>query len=962
MRGSDRSVQDRFAEFYADVHRGNSPYLWQRRMAETLAAAGPTWNWLIAPTGAGKTTLIECFVFALSEQLGSGDRRLPLRLFWVIDRRGVVDQVFEGAARLAWQLSHAAPNTEVGAVAQNLRRAAASTTSGTEPLEVRVWRGGTGRGIEPVPLVAPSVVCSTVDQVGSRLLFRGYGTSFKSRPIDAALVGTDSLVVLDEAHLAEPFAQTAHAVWGSQERAPRQPARMLRVMQVSATPPEGSASDGTFALTPKELAEEPLAERLRASKPARLAEVKRMERLAKTLASAAGRLAAGSPRVIGVVANMVQDARDAYEELLRERNAKAKLLIGPSRPMDRDTVLAAIPDRAGRRALEHTLYVVGTQTLEVGLDLDFDGLVTVCAPFPSLVQRFGRLDRAGRVTREQGSAPAVIVRPLKGCPIYGESLEETWAWLKDHADGDRVNLGPAHLDRYRASDEPPPPAPEGPQAPILSPWHLEALVQTSRDPVPTPEIGFFLHGEEGIREPDVSIVWRSDIDQPDGDDWKVKESTRVEWEKRMRARPPHRGEMLSLPIAKVRGWLSGTPQDARFSDIESGAVEDPTISPSRIAFARIDPPGPDDGWGVSEVEVRDVRPGDVLLVPSKSGGCDEFGWAPGATAEVTDLGDLNRNHPGVLLGPRATALGPVPADIRALVDDLLVERLAETTDRKEMYARLAPPVIGWLRGLDCYQAEREELIRRLDAERGEAIPLGGEQADSLVLSPLPPRRSATHGTQKICYRKHVERVEELTVAYARSEHVDDDLVRTLRMAARYHDVGKLDRRFQAWLNRGVPPEPGEALLAKSDYSPRSRRSESYRLAAGWPRGKRHEMTSAVLVQRALQAGAFDDGAGGFDLDLLVHLIAIHHGQMRPFLPMRRCDGRLMSNEEPDTRPVTVTAEIERTTVPVSSGEELAFFEHADRFLELNERYGPWGLAALEATLVLADHVASAEVG
>ena len=37
---------------------------------------------------------------------------------------------------------------------------------------------------------------------GSRLLFRGYGSTLNRRPIDAAMAGTDSLVLLDEAHLA----------------------------------------------------------------------------------------------------------------------------------------------------------------------------------------------------------------------------------------------------------------------------------------------------------------------------------------------------------------------------------------------------------------------------------------------------------------------------------------------------------------------------------------------------------------------------------------------------------------------------------------------------------------------------------------------------------------------------------------------------------------------------------------
>ncbi|MGH7063507.1 MAG: hypothetical protein ACREET_05470, partial [Stellaceae bacterium] len=270
-----------FTPFFKAIW-GFDPFPWQQRLLNRLASSediennrnGEPGRWpsvLDLPTGAGKTAALDIALFHLALEAASGSlRRAPVRIAFVVDRRLIVDDAYERARVLAAALLKAieeptAADPVVLKVAQTLCHLAGV---GQAPLLVRRLRGGAPREDDWARTpVQPTILCSTVDQVGSRLLFRGYGVSDRMKPIHAGLLGSDCLLLLDEAHLSEPFRQTLKAI--SRLRAPDQAPFGFALL--TATP--NVDREQSFGLNSDDRAHPVLSARIAAPKPARLKEI-----------------------------------------------------------------------------------------------------------------------------------------------------------------------------------------------------------------------------------------------------------------------------------------------------------------------------------------------------------------------------------------------------------------------------------------------------------------------------------------------------------------------------------------------------------------------------------------------------------------------------------------------------------------------------------------------------------------
>ena len=309
-----------FETFYRSVHQ-HDPFPWQIRLANDVAANGWREGQSIRlPTASGKTSLLDIAVFALAVQAGRPlcERTVPLRTFFVVDRRLVVDDVTRHAEKLSEALNNEGDGEELDEIRENLKKFESKT-----PLLVTTLRGGMYRSSAWADSPNQPLICvSTVDQAGSRLLFRGYGTSGKRRPVDAGLIGCDSLIILDEAHLSRPFVETMEAVrkygdWAEQ----KQLFRPLRFVQMSAT----SRDENSFTLDKDDYENETLAKRLNAEKMARLREVANLEQEA---AIEARQLAARPGiNIVGVVVNTVSAAAPHLRATQRRAGRRASRVI-----------------------------------------------------------------------------------------------------------------------------------------------------------------------------------------------------------------------------------------------------------------------------------------------------------------------------------------------------------------------------------------------------------------------------------------------------------------------------------------------------------------------------------------------------------------------------------------------------------------------------------------------------------
>ena len=896
---------------------GYPPFCWQRSLFEDWLARGRIPSSLDIPTGLGKTSVMVLWYLALK-----AGAKLPRRLVYIVDRRAVVDQ----ATTVAEEIREKSQDSKLRV----------STLRG-QHVDNRDWLA------DPA---APAIVVGTVDMIGSRLLFSGYGVSRKMRPYHAGLLGADTLVVLDEAHLVPPFEKLLEAIangaetFGPKTQQDREMVPPFKLLSLSATGRnDGVGRQKVFCLLPEHRRDEAVRKRLEARKRLTIQVLDDAPKLVPKLVERAWSLGNKPPARVLVYCDHREDAVKVKGEIDKrlkkeKREPVSELLVGGRRVFEREK-LSDWLEKYGffgdtKGAPEQPTFLIATSAGEVGVDLDADHMVCDLVKWERMVQRLGRVNRRGRGTAQvEVIAAPCTKRPNAEAKI--EAWEKEWkerltrlrkpldalrpVGVKDIEPGGQLRLSFATGDAspvveakekpLQTSDEEKP-RDASPGAILdlreraAQDQDLQDAIAAATTPVPLrPALTRALVDAWSLTSL-TEHTGRPDDIQPWLRGWEEDQQpqTTVVWRRYL----PVRKEAPRATKKEIEAFFEAAPPHAS-EKLETETYRVVEWLTERAAKAvgnqSEDPLGRDDVGAYALSPARDWR----------------------ATIHGSDLTKSANND---LEEKLASATLVIDARFGGLKDGML-DKTADNAPRviDDDQEWLPPqddgPVIRFrvrcIAGEESLESHGDwrERHRFTVAQSGEG------EVQRFLLVEKWRHDAETEDDRSVGRLQELAEHHAWTEAKARaladaiglpSAHAD-----MLATAARLHDEGKRHWRWQ----RAAKVPPDGKCYAKTDNRMNTRLLDDYR----------HEFGSLPYAEG-------DEGFKALPGDLqelALHLVAAHHGWARPVISTSGCD------EPPPA--------LEKRSRDV-----------ALRFARLQKQWGPWGLAWWEALLRAADQQAS----
>ncbi len=868
-----------FADCFSTLTEHEEPRNWQKELGDEEIIRSKL---LRIPTGMGKTEgVLSTWLY---RRIVCGDESWPARLVWCLPMRVLVEQTVAVAEAIAQRVEN--------------------------PPGVGVLMGGEDMEEWFLQPERPWILIGTQDMLLSRALNRGYASGRARWPTEFGLLNQDALWVMDEVQLMDVGLATSAQLQAYRDQDSAKSLRPTYTWWMSATLQTGWLSSIDTSDSFEDWASDPcvvppedrsgglwdisksISTHTIEASDSRAFAAHIIEEHPKTDPAEFGRITL-------VVCNTV-DRACATHAALRSAGYEGdlELVHGRFRPVDRESWRERFLCRSSCTS-DVDRIIVATQVVEAGVDVSAACLITELAPWPNLVQRFGRCARYG------GDGRVLVIDRGQdeklAAPYDSDSLRGAWAAVQSLSD-----VGIKSLEEYEEQLDDDARSNLYPYEPahLLMRNEFDELFDTTPDLTGADlDISRFIRSGD---ERDVKVFW---IDLP-------KDQTPK------RKRQPQRSELCSVPFLKARDWLCGK---------ETQSNRKPALRCSMRAWVW---DWLDGDWILAR---RDsLLPGRIVCIAASCGGYTvEQGFSPESNLAVP----------------------------------------AVTVDR-----------------------------HRNDAANANDLQHDGE--------PL----SINEWKTIAC---HCDEVVQSVARIAGDMKLPDALVRILKLAARWHDIGKSHPAFQgAIVDVTNDPRPPRQDLAKGPSSAWLKPPGTYRIAIDETRTEdrpsfRHELASALALFSAVNLYQPDHPAllgpwkGVFEamgehvgmnpildnppteiqavlectpeeFDLLVYLVASHHGKVRVALHASPADQDFHANppdkhglpirgiRKGDCLPAIVLSpngevlpELPLSLSPAALGlSKETGASWRERCQSLLTAHGPGKLALLEAILRAADVEAS----
>lgn len=898
------------------------PFSWQEEVLDHICEHGVWPERINAPTGSGKSSVVDIHLFANALAAVGAAPRVPRRLCVTVGRRALVDSQADRADNILGCMKKAL--TDGSGEPDILRRVAEALQSfqtrndekESNPFETGHIRGElSNRNLPVTDISACAIIAATPDMYGSRALFRGYGSTKAARPRETALLTMDTVMVLDEAHMNRQLLHTTQRIAELQKREVNLGVPTLQVVETTATP-STEDSDSTTLGVDIEALDSPNDEELRNrvyshkelmlhpidkwdGKPGNPATVNAaVDTIKGFLAHREAGEDSKKAHTVGCIVNHVRTAIAIKEKLTKDlAEDEVQLLVGRMRPYDLPDKHRKLFTTEGDKSVK---VVVATQTLEVGIDVDFADLVTELAPASSLAQRFGRVNRLGHRT----DSKVVVIEPASGDsvkkdapPYKAVDLSNAYGWLEVLNDAENPSVNPAAMVKN-------PPVQSSPERLLYQRPEWPDLLEFSRtdeNPYDEPDLDLWLHDSLDAETAMGGVIVRDNLPSNSSAAMEILKTSY--FAPRDKETFPANLKILKEILdyqdehgVKPRKFLYRQGEISLWQDADHGDESNHSLAPGDVLILDTGSiPFTNQGIAVTQRELPSTKD-KVEAVPFPDG-AELYVYE-----KCADREEDFREY-----------LGLSPEEAAELLDTQAPDGEKRIASELTTEAEDGQEVISWY-------AKVTNATEKKSVE-------GSDIAQELVLA------------APVFLDDHQNDVAERTRQIAENLGLAPEFSEALELAAKYHDEGKRDLRFQQML--GADAETG--ALAKSGHRSVA---EAYlaRSRSALPRGWRHEQLSALMV-------AASPEKVGEHRDLVLRIIGCSHGHGR-FSFAHDADFLLKEGYLPEGTDYEALKE---------QATRLFNVGYWDNLMEQTSRtYGPYATAYLEAVERAADAQISRE--